>query len=338
MTLEIRKVDPHDRAAFDAWHAAYLAADQLGREYALPMRLEEMRADVQAVEKGRRAEAWAGVVDGEVVVSGLLEIQLLDNLSAAFMEVFTAPGRRRQGHGSAMLGHLESVARGHGRSILMVEASFPYPGPADGADAPVVSWLTARGYRLALVDLQQRLSLPVPEERLDALAAEAAPHHTAYRLRSWAGPVPDDIVESFTVLEASIATEAPLGDLHLEPEAADVEDLRDGEATLARQGRTKYNTVALDAAGEVVAYTDLVTSVHEEGRAFQWGTLVRRAERGHRLGLAVKAANLRQLQRARPDITELVTFNAEVNTHMLGVNERLGFAAVERLGEFQKRT
>ena len=32
-----------------------------------------------------------------------------------------------------------------------------------------------------------------------------------------------------------------------------------------------------------------------------------------------------------------MTFNAEVNEHMIGVNERLGFVPIERLGEFQKK-
>jgi hypothetical protein len=65
---------------------------------------------------------------------------------------------------------------------------------------------------------------------------------------------------------------------------------------------------------------------------------VRRDARGHRLGLAVKLANLRLLQAERPDIEVLTTYNAEVNTHMIEVNERLGFRPVARLGEFQKRT
>ena len=52
----------------------------------------------------------------------------------------------------------------------------------------------------------------------------------------------------------------------------------------------------------MVAYTDIATTVHEPGRAYQWGTLVRGDARGHRLGLAVKVANLRLLQRERPDV------------------------------------
>ena len=98
-----------------------------------------------------------------------------------------------------------------------------------------------------------------------------------------------------------------------EPEHIDAAVVREAEALIARQGRRKYNTVALDATGAVVAYTDLATTVHEPDRAYQWGTLVRRDARGHRLGLAVKVANLRLLQDSCPELRTLTTYNAEVN-------------------------
>lgn len=337
MALRIQVVDPHDMAAVDAWHAVYLAADEHGRDWATPYRLEEIRADLQAQEKGRWVAAYSGVVDDRVVVAGAVETPLLDNLSTAWIQVHTRPDARGRGHGSAMLAHLEEMAASRSRTILSGEAAWGYDEPPDGTGAPVVGWLARRGFRLGLVDVQRDLRLPVPEAVLAELAAEVAPRHAAYTLRSWVGPVPGEIVDSYALLVASLPVEAPVGELHLEPEAVDVEHLRDREATLARQGRTKYNTVALDEAGRVVAYTDVVTSEHEGSRAFQWGTLVRREDRGHRLGLAVKVANLALLQRERPDLTRVTTYNAEANTHMIGVNQRLGFLPVERLGEFEKQ-
>ncbi len=50
--------------------------------------------------------------------------------------------------------------------------------------------------------------------------------------------------------------------------------------------------------------------------------------RGHRLGAAVKVANLRALQRERPDVTVVQTENAETNAFMVSINERLGFEVV----------
>ncbi len=126
-------------------------------------------------------------------------------------------------------------------------------------------------------------------------------------------------------------------ELELEPEVFTPERIRADEEVFAASGRTKYTTVALAADGAVAGYSEIVVPRHDPGRAYQWGTLVRRADRGHRLGLATKAHNLAWVQREEPDLRLLVTFNAEVNVHMVGVNEQLGFRPVERLGEFQRQ-
>ena len=73
-----------------------------------------------------------------------------------------------------------------------------------------------------------------------------------------------------------------------------------------------------------MAQSDLALQT-EGDTAVQWGTYVHRDHRGHRLGAAVKVANLRALQRQRPDIRRIDTSNAETNSWMVSINERLGF-------------
>ena len=96
-------------------------------------------------------------------------------------------------------------------------------------------------------------------------------------------------------------------------------------------------TVAQDRDGEVVAYTELSVPTDGKPQAYQWGTLVDPAHRGRRLGLAVKVANHRLLQERMPGLEEVLTFNAEVNDHMIAVNEALGFVPTARGAQFQKR-
>lgn len=336
--LEIVDVDPFDGASVEPWWRAYHDAEAADRGASATIwQLEELRAQMQ--EPGRRMwmAGWSGLVDGEVVTTGWIGTPLLDNLDRAHLAVTTIDGHRRRGYATAMLAHVEQVARDRGRSILGGEAYWPYGAGAEGEGTPGREFARVHGYGLALGDIQRRLALPVDDSLLDELASEAAAHHAAYTLRSWVGDVPDDLVEEYAEASASLMTEAPTGELDIEPEAPDVAALREGEQLLRKQGRTKYATVAIADDGHVAAYTDLVTTIHEPDRAYQWGTLVRRADRGRRLGLAVKVANLRLLQAERPDIAQLTTFNAEVNSHMIGVNERLGFVPVERLGEFQKK-
>lgn len=334
--LRIVAVDPFDDEAFEAWHAAYLEAENHSG-VATPWQLEEMRVSLQGSRQRSWQQAWSGLRDGRVVCTGFLQMPLRDNLDRAEVGVHTVPDARRQGHAATMLAHVESAARERGRTILVGEAAWAHDQGPDGAGASGPAFAAATGYALAIGDVRRELRLPVAGGVLEALAAEVAPYHRDVELRSFAGPVPEELVESWARLTSSLMTEAPTGDLDVEPESADPALVREGEALVERQGRRKYNTVALDSSGEVVAYTDLATTIHEPGRSYQWGTLVRRDARGHRLGLAVKVANLRLLQAERPDIEVVVTYNAEVNEHMVAVNERLGFVPVARLGEFQKK-
>ncbi|MCW2832791.1 MAG: hypothetical protein JWN68_744 [Nocardioides sp.] len=336
--LEIESVDPYDDPAVDAWHGVYAAAERFEREeVATPWQLEEMRVMLQAAGSRVAFAAWVGRVGGDVVATGFLRMPLQDNVDRAEVAVHVRPEHRRRGLGRYLAERLEMEASARGRSTLYAEVGWDVEGGSDGAARPSAEFARAMGYDLALSDVQRELDLPVGDDVLRALADEAAIQHEGYELRSFAGAVPDDLVEGWTVLLGALSTEAPTGDLDLEPEAISVEAHREAEDVVRRQGRSKYNTVAVDLRGAVVAYTDLATTIHEPGRAYQWGTLVRRADRGHRLGLAVKVANLRLLQQERPDIERVITWNAESNSHMVEVNERLGFRAVGRMGEFQKR-
>ncbi len=335
--LRIVPVDPDDEELAGRWHATYLASERAGREQvAVPWHLPEVLAQVRQTSRARRTGLYAGLDGDRVAVAGYLGLPLLTNTDHAEVMVHTAPDRRRRGLGTAMLDHLTGVAREHGRSLLSTEAHWPYDGGPSGAGHDGPEFLAARGFRLGLGDVHRVLGVPVEERRLAELEAEAAPHHPAYTLRAWIGPVPEELLVSWARLWATLATEAPTGELELEPESTDPSVVREEEELVARQGRTKVNCVALDADGQVVAYTDIATTVHEPERAFQWGTLVHRDHRGHRLGLAVKVANLRQLQAEFPRVRSVVTYNAEVNEHMVGVNDLLGFRPVERLGEYQK--
>ncbi|PKH43871.1 Acetyltransferase (GNAT) family protein [Nocardioides alpinus] len=336
--LQVSELDVHDDAVFASWHRVYATAERHDLDDAATVwQVEELRAAMQTASTHSWSGGWVGRVDGEVVASGWMRTPLLDNTELAEVAVHVLPAHRRRGLGSAMLEVLESAAAARERRVVTGLCGWASTQGSSGDGASGPSFARARGYGLALTEVQRELSLPVPPEVLAALADDAARAHSAYSLHSWVGPVPDDLLQGWAEITSTLATEAPTGDLELEAEVVDPAVVREREETLARQGRTKFNTVALAASGEVVAYTDLATTVHEPGRAYQWGTLVRRQDRGHRLGVAVKVANLRLLQRERPDIHRLTTYNAEVNGHMIGVNDALGFRPVARLGDFQKR-
>lgn len=333
--MTILEVLPGDDELLAAWHRVYAEAQRHGRPWATPWQLDELRADLAAGGRRRRLRMFAGLEGEQVVCTGQIGMPLLDNVTTATLEVSTAPTARRRGHGAAMLQHLLGVGEEGGRSVFFAEIGYPYDGAPDGAGAPGPDFAVRHGFRFALGDVQRVLGLPVGEDVLDSLAAGAATHHAGYRIEVFPLPVPDRWLASYVALDARVQTDAPTGDLVVEPQVADVAAHREFEELLAAQGRTAYAAVALDGKGDVVAYTCTVAPAAEPERCYQWGTLVHPDHRGHRLGLAVKVANLRQLQRAEPERRLLVTFNAESNERMVAVNDLLGFRPVERLGEFQ---
>jgi len=333
--MQIHRVDPFDTAEHDLWWHAYAEAKRADMgENALIWTLEESRAEMQQRSATTERRTYIAVRDGSVVGGGSLALPLKDNLHTAAVGVTVPPAHRRRGVGAALLAHIEAEAAASGRTTLRAETAWPASAPDDGAGEPGIEFARRHGYALALGDLQNRLTLPVDPAVIDALAAQAPA--TGYDIRSWIGPVPDEFVAEWAALDAILDTEAPTGELDIEAASADVDDYRADEAMQAAQGRTSFGTVTLATDGRIAAYTQIVVS-GDDGNAYQWGTLVRREDRGHRLGMRIKLENLRMLHRHSPDTPRIYTYNAESNEHMLAVNIRLGFEATGRLGELQKR-
>ncbi|MGI8577051.1 MAG: hypothetical protein ACR2KG_03855 [Nocardioidaceae bacterium] len=252
----------------------------------------------------------------------------------SWIGVYVAPGRRRRGIGGELLKFLVRTSAGAGRDVLLAEASYGFDRQQDH---PYRRFAEDHGFALASTEISRRLDLPVEDRQLQAWIDEAAPHHSAYRLQTYVGDLPEHILPSFCHVTNQLAVDAPSGDIHFEAEAMTPKAWRQREAKLKEQGRTLLNTVAIDHSGEAVAVTTLVVPATDPPKVYQWTTQVLREHRGHRLGLALKAGNLRELQRAFPDQSVVHTSNEESNGPMVSINEKMGFRAVEVLAEFQRK-
>ena len=95
---------------------------------------------------------------------------------------------------------------------------------------------------------------------------------------------------------------------------------------LRLQGVRAYTVAARhDASGELGGLTQVEVGSERPEWAFQALTAVSRAHRGHRLGLRLKLAMLELLARQEPQVTHLLTGNAETNKHMISINSELGY-------------
>ena len=127
-----------------------------------------------------------------------------------------------------------------------------------------------------------------------------------------------------------MSTDAPHGDLAVQAEQWDGARIREYEALHRERGRTVLSAGAV-RDGRLIAFTDLHIPLADPRCAAQGATLVLREHRGHRLGVLLKAAVLREVLAAWPGAERISTYNAESNTPMVTVNEALGFVRAGRL-------
>jgi GNAT superfamily N-acetyltransferase len=138
-------------------------------------------------------------------------------------------------------------------------------------------------------------------------------------------PTPDDVLEELVEVTAAI-NDAPMGDLTFEDEVFDLKRLRAIEAAVAGRGETVYRIWARHrTSGVIGGHTVVGTHPLQPRFGWQGDTAVRRDHRGHRLGLLLKVEMMRWLAEREPQLEWIETFNQADNTHMISVNEALGY-------------
>ncbi|MCW2853846.1 MAG: Acetyltransferase family protein [Nocardioides sp.] len=333
--MDLRPIDIHDDTVMREVHRVHDLAEHVGRPDAPRFTFEEYAASVRAPDSGERVDHLAAY-DGDTMLGvGAVYLFLLDNTDKAFVTVLTHPDHRGRGVGSTLLEQLSSVALAEGRTELLADATIPFEHLADH---PYRSFAEHRGFTQSNIEVVRHLTLPVDDARLEEWAALAAERSDGYRIETYVGHFPDEYAESLCVLLGQLAVDAPTGDVDFEEEAMTPQRLAERYAMSASMGRETYESVALTPDGVVAAQSTLQVPIAETSPdAFQWGTFVHRQHRGHRLGLAVKTANLRAVQERRPHIARVHTQNGETNQHMISINELVGFRPVEASVEFLRR-
>ena len=329
----VRPLAVHDDAEVAAAHVAVTASRNQGRPWAKRLSLRELTVDLRNPSTVERLEPWVALVDGEVAGLALQWFPLLDNTRFCWVEVDVHPRLRGRGAGSALVERVVDRTREDGRTTVLVETHVP-----DDARTghPYVRFAERHGFTRANTEIRRILELPVAPAELERLAAAAATRHEGYRVESYVGRLPDELVRSYCDCWNQLAVEAPTGEVEFEEESLDPVTYAEQLDRLTAQGRTMVHTVAVSPEGQVVAYNDLVISADDPHDVMQWGTLVRREHRGHRLGMAVKVRGLQELARVAPAAERVQTCNAEQNDQMVGINVELGFRRVEALLAYQR--
>jgi GNAT superfamily N-acetyltransferase len=324
MSIEVRPMDAWDDTELAAAHEVLLAALRHDLPEPALFGPDVLRVMLVRPSHHQAAHGWTARVDGRVCGVLLVTWPLVDDVDVCWVVLSVAPDARRLGVGSALHDALLRAVQLAGRSVVQVEV--PHPGGSE--TWPGIEFARRRGYTLAMREARLVLTLPLQESRL------AAEPRGGYVVHAWRDSCPADLLDAYCRLREVFAREAPTGDLVIAEQHWDADRVRDMEQRRRAQGRSTWTALALSPGGAPAGFTELVAA-DGETEAHQNQTLVHPEHRGHRLGIALKVANLRRLVADRPDVVRVDTTVDPGNGPMNAVNAELGFQPVDMLDEWQ---
>lgn len=288
--------------------------------------------------------AWHG---GRIVGDVTIYANLIDSTEVADVGIqldpALPPGEQAE-LGEALVARGIDEARALGRTTVVVSTVGARTGPVTArtghgaADPthPEVAPLVARGfaleqvYRVSVADLERLTGL-------DARHAAGLERASAYALEHWIGATPAEHREGMRMLHERMSVDAPVAGLAWEAETWDDARLTAFEQGKQGGGRSLLTVAARErATGELAGFSTLILPTTGDV-ARQHDTLVTQPHRGHGLGMLLKLDNMRRLRSLRPELTRIVTWNAEENRPMLAVNEATGFEPVAYEAQWQRK-
>lgn len=327
--MELRELTADETGAVTEWVRVWNAAKDVDAPWRHALTPHRHEMEMRHGWDGEVPRCFLVVHEGAVVGATDVNTSDYDNLELAWLHVYVDPAHRRRGHGRAALEAAYEVCRSMGRTLVGL----------DGWESPqTLGFAAAVGLERksrSICRRQHLAELPpgLAQRVYDAASARAGD----YELLRFEGRSPDDLVEA--VSEASVAiNDAPLDDLEMEDEAYPPERVRAYEEAQLASGHRLYRVVARHRpTGELAGHTVVAVDAEQPTQAEQHDTAVVRAHRGHRLGALLKSAMVLWLREAEPGLRTIDTWNAESNGHMVAVNEQLGYRAMGRQLEFQRR-
>ncbi len=324
--MEVRLLRPDDDALVTEWHRVFAAVEQDLWPGLAGFSRRDIEAFVRHRGRYRRYDLLAvGEKGGPILGCGYMEVPLRDNLHSVDVVVGVDPAHRRRGVGTVIVEEMDRLASADGRRVLnsLVEV------PLDRAeDHPSLSFAPKVGFEAMLPGNVRHLAVPVERARLEELRAVVARARDAgnYRAFTFEAPWPDEYLEDECELLRRMSTDEPSGDADKEEEVWTRDRLREHDELRAERGVAKLVAVAQHIpTGGIVAASELLLDDNAPRQAWQLNTIVHPEHRGHRLGLAVKLANLDFLAERAPAVRMIGTGNAQENAPMIAVNDMLGF-------------
>ena len=281
-----------------------------------PVGADELVPDLFDDRPSERRSVWLARRDGRAVGLAVAGVDVEgENVGHAEVELDVHPDARGADVEVASIAAVVPWLEANGARSLAW-----WPTDASGREAAEALGLTFRQLercsrlRIADVDDAQQAAWMTAER------ARAA----GYEIATWRGRCPDELLDAYAVACSAMA-DAPLDDIDWTPHAVTPDEVRRREHGAERRGRTIFAALVLDGGGAAAGMTRIDVHPDRPQLGHQEDTAVVPAHRGLAIGRWLKAANLRQVRDAVPELAVVETYNAESNPWMLTINVDMGF-------------
>ncbi|WP_308219822.1 GNAT family N-acetyltransferase [Arthrobacter jinronghuae] len=322
--MEIRPLDINDDRAMSEAYRVECVANQSVRPGWIPLSRESR------ILGWRTPNGWRnhllGVWNGTTLIGFAAGMNSTDTPDTTWIFVWVDPAHQNAGIGSALARAAEDASPA---STARFVASA-YRSSTSEIDALTRAFASPLGYSQATTETVVELDL----RDMQLASPTTAP---GYEISTHVNGVPERFREQVGQIKGLVDAEAPNGELGWGEIPVSPDEYADELALWVAQGSTVFESIAVDAAGKVAAWTCLVAAADAERPAQIEGTLVVSGHRGHGLGAAVKLASLHRAVESG-NVHRVRTSSDDRNVWMRSINSALGFTPVETEIILQKET
>lgn len=321
--MQIRPLDLHDDQSMSDAYFIECAANQKVRPGWVPLsqnaRILGWRAD----------DGWRnhliGAWDGSTLLGFAAGMNAVDTPETTWVFAWVAPEYQKTGIGSALVRSVEATCL---NSTTRFVSSAYRPSAAE-MEQLIQRFSQPLGYVLATTET-------VVELDMRAIQLPETYDVNGYDISTYVNGVPDRFRSQVGQIKGLVDAEAPNGELGWAESPVSPEEYASEIELWIAQGHTVFESIAVDAHGNVAAWTCLLAADETNRPALIEGTLVVTAHRGQALGRAIKIACLNEAG-GRNNVQKVRTSSDDENVWMRSINTKLGFLPVETEVVIQKQ-
>lgn len=285
-----------------------------------PTPIEMRIADWRHISTANPVFRWILRDEDGIAAAAVATYDREQNFQNGFGRIHVHPEKRGRGYGRAIATPLLDRLEADGRTRFDTWIKEGEPAERLAKTLGLESVYQDKRSRLEISDLDMDL--------MDSWINRASERGAEYELAYYQSPLPDELVQKFCDLTYIMNT-APREDYEVDDEVLTPENWKEREAIVIASRCQLHNLIAVHKpGGDFAGYTQIKTQDLQPDLAWQWDTGVDPAHRNKGLGRWLKAAMIKRIVKAYPELTRVDTFNAGSNEPMLNINVAMGFKQV----------